>query len=108
MVDAGAVCGWGRDKESGGVTEPPVCACHGKPKVWNERPNRKGSWRCRVLHQEAQRRYNRTGAGAEASRRYRAARKAEGLCTKCGKDVLVTESRCFDCAGKHDEETYAC
>ncbi len=28
--------------------------------------------------------------------------KFAGLCTKCAQDVVITETLCFDCAGKKD------
>lgn len=78
------------------------CRCHGEPMRWvkDRRYRAGGWWRCVVT----ERAYQHSDHYREMRRRWSRNKIAEGLCGKCGRDVLVTASRCFDCASKHDEE----
>lgn len=76
----------------------PLCPCHNEP--MRRRSDRVGEWRCAVK----QRAYDRSYRATSTTHADRYARlKAAGLCTKCGQDFAVTETRCIDCAVKLSE-----
>ena len=57
-------------------------------------------WRCAVKQRAYSRQYRQRSTASKD--RYNRL-KAAGMCTVCGKDVSITETRCFDCAQKMDE-----
>jgi hypothetical protein len=89
--------------------ERPDCACHGEPQIW-VRSNRAGLaaggwWACGVKRREQGRaRYRRDPYVFAARMKARRDNlRAQGLCVQCGKDVAITGTLCFVCAGKRDE-----
>ena len=74
-------------------SDKPVCRCHGEP--MRKHASEK-YWRCAVKYAAAQASYDARNPSRRSDLRKRL--KASGLCTYCGKQPLVTEVRCGDCA----------
>lgn len=100
------------------MDEPPLCSCHGVPQFRNGVDNGNQRYRCRIKDRERQQRYysdpvwgeqkrqsqreRRRVNGAEQARRYYHARKARGICTRCG-GPLLSDVYCWECLNKREE-----
>ena len=51
----------------------------------------------------AKRRYSRSPKGLARDKRERARRREKGLCVRCGKDVALSASSCWDCLNRMEE-----
>ena len=83
----------------------PLCKCHGEPMLRNVYYRDRISWACSVNRREQVRKHHWEGGGRERRIANYQARKAKGLCTRCGAPAL-TASVCWDCLN-YVEERYA-
>lgn len=89
--------GAGAVDEADSEAPAPLCPCHGVPML--DRSDRPG-WRCAVKQRSYDAAYRRRSGRSMA--RYHEL-KAAGLCVECGRELAVTETRCFDCANRLQE-----